>query len=168
MTKKNEDKDLTPAENDQITEADRQSALESRRRFVRSTLVAGGLVAASLKAGIRPAFAQTSTTTQLPTSTTTLLPTSTTTLLPTSTTTLLPTSTTTLLPTSTTTLLPTTTINPTTTAAPQPSTLAPAPAMTVGGLAALATALGLIVRKQLRRAPAHDPSKPDNDSSDID
>jgi len=167
MSENNEGEDPTPSESDQILESDRQSPLESRRRFVRNTLVAGGLIAASLRTAVRPALGQTTTlqpTTTVQPTTTTLQPT--TTLGPT-TTTLQPT--TTLGPT-TTTLQPTTTLGPTTTAAPLPSTATPTPAMTVGGLAAVAAALGLIARKKLRSAstPDAEPSGPRDDSGDSD
>ena len=154
MSENNEGEDPTPSESDQILESDRQSPLESRRRFVRNTLVAGGLIAASLRTAVRPALGQTTTlqpTTTVQPTTTTLQPT------------------TTLGPT-TTTLQPTTTLGPTTTAAPLPSTATPTPAMTVGGLAAVAAALGLIARKKLRSAstPDAEPSGPRDDSGDSD
>ncbi|CAG0993398.1 mucin TcMUCII [Burkholderiales bacterium] len=162
----------TPPRDTDPTDADRggealPATPEGRRRFVRQTLVAGGLLVASVATpefGIRSASAQVTTTTTIaPTTTTTFPPTTTST-----TTTFPPTTTTTFPPTttSTTTTFPpttTSTLPPTTTLAPQAEV--PVPTLAAAGLAALAAALGGTAWIA-NRAPSSPPSDDDEPPAD--
>ncbi|MGH8556703.1 MAG: hypothetical protein ACRESZ_04425 [Methylococcales bacterium] len=60
MSNKNQENGSNPLTSDEDLNEEQRSALESRRRFVRNTLVAGGLLAASgvmTNTGVRPVFA---------------------------------------------------------------------------------------------------------------
>ncbi|MEO8487821.1 MAG: hypothetical protein ABI585_15955, partial [Betaproteobacteria bacterium] len=88
MPTKNTDSDSGPPETNKDGNEELRGSPEGRRRFVRDTLVAGGLLAASVALpdiGMRSALAQQSTTTTPDPTTTTFPPTTTTTFPPTTT-----------------------------------------------------------------------------------
>ncbi len=65
MSTKNQNDGSNPSSIEEGLSEEQRSALESRRRFVRNTLMAGGMLAASsvlTNTGVRPAFAQASVT----------------------------------------------------------------------------------------------------------
>ena len=168
MAAKTRDDNSSPAGSDaeQQGATEKQSVLESRRRFVRNALIAGGVLAASglPKTGSRPAFAGviTSTTTSTSTSTTTSTSTSTTSTTSTSTTSTSTTSTT-----STSTTTTSTTPAPTTTPAPAPAATQAVPVLGLAGAVALGAALVALGSSKLQVIPTGDADNAmDTDESD--